>query len=44
MKGSNPRVLRIREKLLAMLNNLPKDNIEIFGGTELYIIIEQANV
>lgn len=31
-KGSNPRALKISEKLLAMLNNLSKDNVEIFGG------------
>jgi len=31
-KGSNPRILKISDKLVNMLSLLPKSNIKIFGG------------
>jgi len=34
-KGSNPRILRISNRLLAMLSALPKENSWIFGGYPL---------
>jgi integrase len=34
-KGSNPRALRISDKLLSMLNSLPKESPKIFGGRAL---------
>jgi len=32
-KGSNPRKLKISDKLVSMLNNLPKDKPEVFQGS-----------
>jgi integrase len=32
-KGSNPRQFKISDKLVAMLNNLPKQDLRIFGPT-----------
>jgi len=31
-KGSNPRIFHVSQKLLAMLSNLPKNNVKIFGS------------
>jgi len=32
-KHGNPRMFKISEKLMAMLNRLPKDNDKVFGGS-----------
>lgn len=34
-KRSNPRVLRVSDKLLAMLNNLPKKSNRVFGSYQI---------
>ena len=34
-KGSNPRAFRISDKLLSMLNGMPKESPKIFGGRAL---------
>lgn len=31
-KNSNPRIFKVREKLIAMLNSLPKSSIKVFGN------------
>jgi len=33
-KGSNPRQFKLSDKLVAMLNNLPKQDLRIFGPTK----------
>jgi integrase len=37
-KGSEPRIFKISSKLVAMLNNLPKDSERIFGSSSLRTI------
>lgn len=43
-KGSNPRILKISEKVLGMVNSLPKDSEKIFGGrNKRKVFIESLN-
>jgi len=42
-KHGNPRMFKISEKLIAMLNRLPKDNDNVFGGSSWRIMFNNFN-
>jgi integrase len=35
-KGSNPRIWKVNQKLIAMLNVLPRESIRVFGESSIY--------
>jgi integrase len=37
-KGSNPRKLKISDKLISMLNTLPKDHPQVFQGSQIHFV------